>query len=268
MFDLISSYHRYFIKITIIMYFLGAIRLGERHRDRICSDRPRNIPKRTVTRIVTDELNKCVMCKALHNVMTCSLKDVKMFEKSAALIDTIVGEDNNNIGHWQGKQPLWSADNVNMKTVTVDGKNMFDGMGIILSVMSPYQFNSINIPKRNIDISDILSRVTKPTDYPSAKEMQTASIKLKRVDPTWFLNIPKKSVVDYIRVSASVAASSTPQISGVMRMIYNNTDTTSRVLEKHKVFFCPIIDLKSDSMTCVYSTLRRDDYLFDIQMFA
>ena len=57
----------------------------------------------------------------------------------------------------------------------------------------------------------------------------------------------KRSVIDYLRVSASIVRTSTAQISGVMRGIYSKD-----VHDTHSIIYCPVIDLKSDSNSCVY----------------
>ena len=105
------------------------------------------------------------------------------------------------------------------------------------------------IPKRKVANEEILSNKTQPTMFPKDKEKQPVMVKLNCV---WIMELPAFSTIDYLRVSASVAKIAAPQIAGSMRSIYNMRPNQP---EPHEILICPIIDMKSDSNSCVYSTL-------------
>ena len=95
--------------------------------------------------------------------------------------------------------------------------------------------------KREVKCNDILKKAIKIIQYSKSKEKQTVDdLKLNsNVDSSWYHSIPKKSAIDYLRVSSSLTKQNTLQMAGAMRVMYKNNTTVG----KHKVEFLPIIDL-------------------------
>ena len=147
------------------------------------------------------------------------------------------------------RHALWIADNMNVKQLMIDGAEMFDGMGIILMVLNLGHLDKSKVPKKNVSVEDILAKRTPVTYYSSAPQYQTASVHLE-VDSSLIRCASKRSVIDYLRVSASIVRTSAAQISGVRRVIYSKD-----VHDTHSVIYCPVIDLKSDSNSHVYTSL-------------
>ena len=146
------------------------------------------------------------------------------------------------------RHALLIADNMNVKQLMIDGAEMFDSMGIILVVLNLGHLDKSKVLKKNVSVDDILAKRTPVTYYSSAPQYQTASVHLE-VDSSLFRCASKRSVIDYLRVSASIVRTSTVQISGVMRGIYSKD-----VHDTHSVIYCPVIDLKSDSNSRVYTS--------------
>ena len=106
--------------------------------------------------------------------MTCSYREVKKFQKNAALIDLIAEIPVDELSTDRKVMfPLWGADNVNVRTVTLDGGKMFDGMAIILAMIPLSKTGSIVIPRRDVFASEILNKRSKILHYPAAKDKQT-----------------------------------------------------------------------------------------------
>ena len=167
---------------------------------------------------------------------------MSQFEKNAAIMSVDIGQAQTLA---IVRRALWMPDYMNVKQLMIDGAEMFVGMGIILMALILRHLDKSKVPKKNASVEDISAKRTPATYYSSAPQYQTASVHLE-VNSSLFRCASKRSVIDYLRVSASIVRTSTAQISGVMRGIYFKD-----VYDTHSVIYCRIIDLKFDSNSCV-----------------
>ena len=179
---------------------------------------------------------------------TCSPRMVNMFEKNAALVD-FLGKSSFCEELFNVLYPLWAADNVDVKRV----ENSFHGMGIVLALIKLLPFGNLKIPKKRVTASQILEKRVKIFDYPSSKkEMKMVTTLLSSVSLDWYPKEAKKTcTIDLLRACASIKKP-TPQFGGAMRLLCKEN---VKQPGKHSVFFCPLIDLKSDDLSCIYTTL-------------
>lgn len=179
--------------------------------------------------------------------LVASSEIVRQLERNAAVTDLNFDPANSLI-----RSPLYAADNVDVKKVTIDGKGTFHGMGAIYSFI-PHgnnDYGKVMIKKSKISKEDLLRKSLSIDRYPRSADMNT--IQNLKVSVTWSANMPKPSQIDYLRVCGALKDPTVRNISGVMRIVTKN----NLPAEKSAVTYLPIIDLKSTDMSCIYTVLN------------
>ena len=147
----------------------------------------------------------------------------------------------------------YAADNVDVMTKSLDGKNTFHGTGLIFAHISSGSFTDKVIPRNKVTEEQLQTHEIMIKSYPRSKEMQTLdSIQLRELTLNrTLLNPAPLMTVEYLRAAAALKYCSVPQLSGAMRVMTKHDEVTG----KHKIEFLGIIDLPSTDMSCVYTTL-------------
>ena len=179
---------------------------------------------------------------ALHSLGFCSsYSEVLNFIRNASIqsgseLNGVITDDS---------AVSFICDNVDHNLRTLNGENIFHGMGIIAAVKRG-NFSEEHIPRRKVTNEEILKNASIEVIVFSHVEKQNLSkIELQKLYPT----CDKKSLIDFMwRFSVKI-----PSWSGLMQIVY---DDKSICYETDRIFFLPIIDLSPSDMTCIYSTLR------------
>ncbi len=141
--------------------------------------------------------------------------------------------------------PLWAADNVDVQK---SGELVpWNGNSTSSYKASPF-WKYHNTETEGFSCRNTTKRI-KITDYPySRKEMTSVQTTLKLVPSDWYPEDSTQCSIELLRVCASLK-SPTPQFGGAMRMLCKNNEYPG----KQSVFMCPLIDLKSDNLSCIYN---------------
>lgn len=181
----------------------------------------------------------------LYNLEFCSsYSEVIKFERNAAVSGNCVffnAAENTTL--------LLAADNVDHNICTVDGKNTFHGMGMIIAVT----------PKNNI-YPTVKRRVVGDIDIKNLAKVDIVQYKqannmLKDISfcklPTILPNVLQNKLSLLWQIPTSERPG--PNWSRAMQIIHSKSDDSYP--GKSSISFLPIIDMAAGDMTCIYSTL-------------
>ena len=131
----------------------------------------------------------------------------------------------------------YMADNVDLNVCTLNGLNTFHGMGIIATIM-PKINSSVIVPKKIVSTEALIQIGTTETKFTSIKYQNLKHLFCEEDNTislfwtcTWFLK-PKR-----------------PLWNGFMQMVHTGSHPG-----ESSVAFMPMIDLKANDETCIFST--------------
>ncbi|MES9884095.1 MAG: hypothetical protein ABW185_24890, partial [Sedimenticola sp.] len=173
---------------------------------------------------------------------SCSYKEVKKFERSAAVNSGTDIPDTTSDSFIQ-----YSADNVDHNIRTLDGHNTFHGMGMIATVTPATSSNKpiARVKVTNEDI-DAVGRVS--IKHFMAEQDGLRSLKYAELhdhdaeDPT--------TKADLLWKVALSVRSPRPAWAGMMQLVHKGDHPG-----QSSISFLPMIDMNPSDMTCIYSTM-------------
>lgn len=187
------------------------------------------------SKFLIDSLHKHGFC--------CSYSEVKTFERSSAVMQ---GTDIPNLNSNHFLQ--YSADNVDHNIRSIDGKNTFHGMGIIVSITPSSRSTESIIRRVNITSEDIASvgRINIHNFIPEKDRRNSMS----------YANLPDNNTeepytrMDLLWKTSLLLKVPRPLWSGFMQMVHKADHPG-----QSSVMFLPMIDMDPNDLTCIYSTL-------------
>ena len=180
---------------------------------------------------------------SLHQHGFCSsYPEVQKYERSAAVHQ---GTDLPGLKPDTFVQHI--ADNVDHNIRTLDGFNTFHGMGIIATATPGNQFSKA-VPRVNVTAEDIadVGRISIAFYKPQINGME--SLKYGQIPS--FIVQDETSNADLLWKTSWLLRPQRPSWNGFMQMIQHGPHPG-----KSSVHFMPMIDLKSNDETCLYSTM-------------
>ena len=204
------------------------------------------VHNRTGSQLVVDILHK--------QGYSCSATQVRDFLRCAAVEKMGMSHILELVNHLSGV--LYAADNVDVNKVTMDGANVYHGLGSIFGYITGSTSGSFfkdKIPKRKVTSSEILESCLQIQAYPKGKDMATISdlAVTYEFNTEHILATTVPGAIDYLRVCASLT-SHQPPVSGLMKNITRHNTHPGQ----HTIEYLPLIDLKSTDLSSIFTALE------------
>lgn len=179
----------------------------------------------------------------LHRHGFClSYSEVKKFERSAAMMQ---GTDIQNCTPEHFLQ--YAADNVDHNIRTIDGKNTFHGMGIIVGI-TPKTTTTKPVRRINVTNEDIKAvggiNIEHFTYNRNMESMHYEHLTNPDLEKPY-------AKLDLLWEASLMLKTATPLWSGLMQMVYKGEHPG-----ESSVMFLPMIDMDPNDLSCIYSTLK------------